>query len=84
MILFLVVMHLLFLHETGSSNPLGLRGDEDKVVFHPYYLLRDVFGLIVIVGLYIWVRLRIPYVFIDVENFIPSNPLVTPIHIQPE
>jgi len=83
-ILFLVVMHLLFLHETGSSNPLGLRGDEDKVVFHPYYLLRDVFGLIVIVGLYIWVRLRIPYVFIDVENFIPSNPLVTPIHIQPE
>ena len=80
----MVILHLVFLHETGSRNPLGLGRDEDKMVFHPYYSLKDIFGLFVVLGIYLWLRLYSPYVFIDVENFIPSNPLVTPVHIQPE
>lgn len=83
-ILFLVVLHLLFLHNTGSRNPLGVRSDGDKIFFHPYYRVRDIFGLILFLILFVIICLLYPYIFIDVENFIPSNPLVTPTHIQPE
>ncbi|PLW80942.1 cytochrome b, partial [Kineobactrum sediminis] len=43
-ILFFVILHLFFLHEKGSRNPLGLRRVYDKVFFHPYYRIRDIFG----------------------------------------
>ncbi|KFM80136.1 Cytochrome b, partial [Stegodyphus mimosarum] len=77
-------MHLLFLHEIGSGNPMGLRRDLDRVVFHPYFRIKDMFGLVIVLIFYIIVCLEIPNVFMDVENFIISNPLVTPTHIQPE
>lgn len=83
-ILFLVVLHLLFLHETGSRNPLGVRRDGDRVVFHPYFRIKDVFGFIMFMWVYLVIRFIVPYLFMDVENFISSNPLVTPVHIQPE
>lgn len=82
-ILFFVVLHLLFLHNTGSRNPLGLIGN-DKVVFHPYYSIKDIFGYSVFFMFFIIICLMFPYIFMDVENFIQSNPLVTPTHIQPE
>lgn len=83
-ILFIVILHLLFLHETGSRNPLGVSREGDKISFHPYYRVKDVYGFIIFFVFFIFICLSYPYVFMDVENFIPSNPLVTPTHIQPE
>ena len=45
-----VGVHLLFLHETGSNNPLGVRRDLDKLPFHPYFSVKDLFGVFVILG----------------------------------
>jgi len=82
-ILFLVLLHLFFLHETGSGNPIGLFRN-DKMNFHPYYRIKDVFGFVLFFILFILICLLRPYIFMDGENFIISNPLVTPTHIQPE
>nr|YP_010219077.1 cytochrome b [Phoneutria boliviensis]UBY46230.1 cytochrome b [Phoneutria boliviensis] len=79
-----VLMHLFFLHEKGSGNPLGLEGNYDSIVFHPYYVYSDIFGLVVFLMFYVMICFLFPYIFMDVENFIPSNPMVTPVHIQPE
>lgn len=83
-ILFLVILHLVFLHETGSGNPIGLNGNNDKIVFHPYFRIKDLYGFILCYIFYLIICFLYPYIFIDVENFIPSNPIVTPVHIQPE
>nr|QII41611.1 cytochrome b [Argyroneta aquatica] len=82
-VLFMVLLHLLFLHELGSGNPLGLSGN-DKLVFHPYYSVSDIYGLVMFFLGFMLVCLLFPYIFMDVENFIQSNPLITPTHIQPE
>jgi len=80
----LVIVHLIFLHQTGSNNPLGLNSNLDKIPFHPFFSVKDTLGvLIIIFGLSIFILL-FPNLLGDVENFIPANPLVTPIHIQPE
>ena len=80
----LVLLHIVFLHGSGSRNFLGLSSDMDKVVFHPYFVYKDIVGFIVGLILLLFISLVFPYLFIDVENFIPANPLVTPVHIQPE
>nr|UPX88484.1 cytochrome b [Serica brunnea] len=80
----LIVIHLLFLHQTGSNNPLGLNSDIDKIPFHPYYTYKDLFGFIIMTQLLMMIVLISPYMLGDPDNFIPANPLVTPIHIQPE
>jgi ubiquinol-cytochrome c reductase cytochrome b subunit len=80
----LVVVHLIFLHQTGSNNPLGLNSNIDKIPFHPFFSTKDLLGALTIsLGLRLVVLLW-PNLLGDVENFIPANPLVTPIHIQPE
>lgn len=80
----IVLGHLLFLHQTGSSNPLGLRSNFRKISFQPYFTSKDVIGrLILILGLGA-LRLSNPWALGDPENFIPANPIVTPVHIQPE
>nr|YP_009542015.1 cytochrome b [Xiphidiopsis gurneyi]AYR06715.1 cytochrome b [Xiphidiopsis gurneyi] len=79
-----VMIHLLFLHQTGSNNPLGLNSDVDKIPFHPYFSFKDVFGFIVMVATLIFLSLLEPYMLGDPDNFTPANPLVTPVHIQPE
>jgi len=80
----LSIIHLLFLHQTGSNNPLGLNANRDKIPFHPYYSFKDLFGFILITWGLISIALLEPYLLGDTENFIPANPLVTPVHIQPE
>nr|AUJ21379.1 cytochrome b [Tetragnatha macilenta] len=84
LILFFVILHLVFLHETGSSNPLGVNSDVDKIIFHPYFSLKDLYGFMLVMFFYCIICLMAPYIFMDVENFISSNPMVTPVHIQPE
>jgi len=83
-IIALIVLHLLFLHQTGSNNPLGLNSNSNKILFHPFFSIKDVFGFIFLIWLLIGINLISPYLLGDVENFIPANPLVTPVHIQPE
>lgn len=80
----IVVIHLLFLHQTGSSNPLGLKINIDKISFHPYFSLKDIVGFLIIIFCLILITLVNPYLLGDPDNFIPANPLVTPVHIQPE
>lgn len=80
----LVIIHLLFLHQTGSNNPLGTNRNLDKIPFHPYFSLKDILGYIFFFILLILIILINPYLLGDPDNFIPANPLVTPVHIQPE
>jgi len=80
----LVVLHIFFLHETGSRNPLGVNRDREKVRFHSYYSVKDLFGFVFTLFLFFILVFVSPFLLGDPENFIPANPLVTPIHIQPE
>nr|YP_010397992.1 cytochrome b [Rasbora semilineata]UQJ79230.1 cytochrome b [Rasbora semilineata] len=80
----MVMIHLLFFHETGSNNPMGLSPNADKISFHPYFSYKDLLGFaIMILGLVI-LALFSPNLLGDPENFTPANPLVTPPHIKPE
>lgn len=78
------MVHLLFLHQTGRNNPLGVNRNFDKVSFHPYFSTKDVFGFIVLLSCLSYICFLYPWLLGDPENFIPANPLVTPVHIQPE
>nr|YP_009261621.1 cytochrome b [Tyspanodes striata]AKJ25921.1 cytochrome b [Tyspanodes striata] len=83
-ILMMTMIHLLFLHQTGSNNPLGINSNLDKIPFHPFFTFKDMIGFIFILFSLIILTLTNPYLLGDPDNFIPANPLVTPIHIQPE
>nr|YP_010241720.1 cytochrome b [Aporrhais serresiana]QTI82408.1 cytochrome b [Aporrhais serresiana] len=80
----LTMLHLLFLHESGSNNPLGINSDGEKVPFHSYYSFKDLVGFVILISLLSFIVLFSPQLLTDPENFIPANPLVTPVHIQPE
>nr|QHD19776.1 cytochrome b [Rodolia quadrimaculata] len=80
----LVMVHFLFLHQTGSNNPLGTNSNLDKIPFHPFFSWKDLMGFILLILMLIMICLKFPYNLGDPDNFTPANPLVTPIHIQPE
>nr|ADD96751.1 cytochrome b [Crenicichla iguassuensis] len=80
----MALIHLIFLHETGSSNPTGLNSDTDKIPFHPYFSLKDVLGFAVLLIALTTLTLFSPNLLGDPDNFTPANPLVTPPHIKPE
>nr|YP_003331054.1 cytochrome b [Leptoderma lubricum]BAI50272.1 cytochrome b [Leptoderma lubricum] len=78
------VIHLLFLHETGSNNPTGLNSNADKIPFHPYFTYKDLLGFTVLLFALTTLSLFWPNLLGDPDNFTPANPLVTPPHIKPE
>nr|YP_009054505.1 cytochrome b [Sylvirana guentheri]AIJ20091.1 cytochrome b [Sylvirana guentheri] len=78
------MIHLLFLHQTGSSNPTGLNSNFDKVSFHPYFSYKDLFGFTILLGALAALSTFAPNLLGDPDNFTPANPLVTPPHIKPE
>ncbi len=80
----LIIVHLLFLHLKGSTNPLGIYRNYDKILFHPYFSWKDILGIVIFIFLFLYLCTINPWLLGDPENFIPANPLVTPIHIQPE
>nr|AFI54771.1 cytochrome b [Scotomedes sp. HL-2012] len=80
----MTMIHLLFLHQTGSNNPLGLNSNFDKIPFHPYFSVKDMMSFNIMLMMLITLCLLEPRMLGDPENFIPANPLVTPVHIQPE
>jgi ubiquinol-cytochrome c reductase cytochrome b subunit len=83
-IIIFIIIHLIILHVTGSSNPLRISYNIDKIPFHPFFTYKDFLGFnilfIILLRLVIWN----PYLLGDPDNFIIANPIVTPIHIQPE
>nr|ACR03121.1 cytochrome b [Sphaerodactylus vincenti] len=79
-----LMLHLMFLHETGSNNPTGLNSNTDKITFHPYFSYKDMLGAATMLMLLLYLALFSPYLLGDPENFSPANPLVTPPHIKPE
>nr|WMV00212.1 cytochrome b [Kikihia sp. 'flemingi'] len=83
-VLSLTIIHLLYLHTTGSNNPLGINSNNDKVPFHPYFSIKDIMSLIMLMIIFFMLIMLEPYILGDPDNFIPANPLVTPKHIQPE
>ena len=94
-LVFLVVVHILALHEVGSNNPDGIeikknkgagRHPLDGIPFHPYYTVKDLFGLGVFLVLFAAVVFFAPEMgglFLEPPNFEPANPLLTPPHIAP-
>nr|BAG69510.1 cytochrome b [Pseudetroplus maculatus] len=78
------MVHLIFLHETGSNNPMGLNSDADKISFHPYFSYKDLIGFAALLLALISLALFSPNLLGDPDNFTPANPLVTPPHIKPE
>nr|YP_009995947.1 cytochrome b [Plagiodera versicolora]QNQ64898.1 cytochrome b [Plagiodera versicolora] len=80
----MIMIHLLYLHQSGSSNPLGTTMNIDKIPFHPYFTFKDILGGLILLFSLTFLTLYYPYLLGDPDNFTPANPLVTPIHIQPE
>jgi ubiquinol-cytochrome c reductase cytochrome b subunit len=79
-----VVIHLLALHIQGSNNPLGISSNSDKIVFHPYFTIKDILGVLLwLIGFAIFVFFY-PNVLGHSDNYIEADPLVTPAHIVPE
>nr|YP_010164119.1 cytochrome b [Longpotamon depressum]QRK27447.1 cytochrome b [Longpotamon depressum] len=78
------MIHIMFLHHSGANNPLGISTQTDKVPFHPYFTFKDIVGFILLILFLLLLSLSFPYYLSDPDNFIPANPLVTPVHIQPE
>lgn len=80
----LAIIHLIVLHIDGSSNPIGIRSDIDKIPFHSYYVFKDLYGAIILIIITAVLVFLLPYGLGDPENFQQANPLVTPVHIMPE
>lgn len=81
-----VVLHVVALHRFGSNNPIGIdtKGPQDSIPFHPYYTVKDLFGLGVFMIFFAYWVFYAPVTLGDPDNFIPANPLSTPQHIVPE
>jgi ubiquinol-cytochrome c reductase cytochrome b subunit len=81
-----VMLHLVALHSHGSNNPLGIdsKGPQDRIPFHPYYTVKDLFGLGVFLLVFAGFVFFAPNFMGHPDNYIPANPMVTPAHIVPE
>jgi len=81
-----VVMHVIALHRFGSNNPTGIdmKGQQDSIPFHPYYTVKDLYGLGVFMLFYAFWVFYAPVALGDPDNFVPANPLQTPPEIVPE
>ena len=86
LIVAVVMLHLVALHRFGSNNPLGIdmKGPQDSIPFHPYYTVKDMFGLAVFLVFFAALVCFAPNLFGEPDNYIPANPLSTPSEIVPE
>jgi ubiquinol-cytochrome c reductase cytochrome b subunit len=92
----LVAAHLVALHEVGSNNPDGIEikkdldpetgTPKDGIPFHPYYTVKDIVGVVVFLMVFTVIVFFMPEMggyFLEANNFIPADPLLTPVHIAP-
>lgn len=80
----LSILHIFFLHQTGSNNPLGITSHADILPFHRYFRIKDLVGFLVLLNTLFFLVLFFPQLLSEADNFIPANPLITPSHILPE
>lgn len=83
-LIFLTLVHLIFLHKEGRRNRIGLNRNMDKIQFHPYFTVKDTVFIILILVLSIIISFFAPYILGDAVNNVPANAIQTPVHIQPE
>nr|QNV12088.1 cytochrome b [Vespa crabro] len=83
-ITFMVIIHLTFLHESGSSNPMGINSNIYKILFHKNFSLKDLITFIILLIMLFTFMFQYPFLLSDPDNFIKANPMITPIHIKPE
>lgn len=79
-----VFLHLIFLHQVGSTNPLGIDENVGKIPFYPYYFLKDIFATFVFFSILMIFVLYFPNKLGHTDNYIQADPLITPTHIVPE
>ena len=80
----LVAYHLASLHENGSNNPLGISSNMDKIYFHPYFTTKDIYYFMIFFLFFSYFLFFFPNYLGHPDNYIPANPLVTPLSILPE
>jgi len=83
-LIFLTLIHLVFLHYQGSRNRLGINRNIDKIQFHPYFTVKDTIFIIGVILISIIISFFTPYLLGDAINNVPANAMQTPVHIQPE
>ncbi len=79
-----VFLHLILLHKAGSNTPLGIATENKIMNFYPYFYIKDLFGVLVMLFFLIYVVSYHPNMFGHPDNYILANPMVTPAHIVPE
>lgn len=77
-------LHLVLLHETGSNNPLGFASKTENIPFYPYYYVKDLFGFVVLMLVFSTFIYFYPNTLGHPDNYIPADPMTTPLHIVPE
>jgi quinol-cytochrome oxidoreductase complex cytochrome b subunit len=80
----LALVHLILLHQNGSTNPLGIESNVDKISFYPYFYVKDLLGFVVLMAIFTFFVYFQPNTLGHPDNYIPANPMVTPAHIVPE
>lgn len=80
----MAILHIVFLHENGSNNPLTISSKLDNLPFHPYFTIKDFFGICIFGFIFVYFVFFYPNLLGHSDNYIPANPLVTPTHIVPE
>jgi ubiquinol-cytochrome c reductase cytochrome b/c1 subunit len=83
-ILVAVFYHIYLLHKTGSNNPMGIEARIDDKNFFPYYIVKDLYAILLFFIAFAFVVFFYPNALGHPDNYIPANPLVTPTHIVPE
>ena len=80
----LAALHLLTIHEHGSSNPLGISANEDRIAFHPYFVFKDTVTILMFLLALSIIVCFYPNLLGHSDNYIPANPMQTPASIVPE
>nr|YP_010585960.1 cytochrome b [Plectrocnemia tsukuiensis]UZZ43696.1 cytochrome b [Plectrocnemia tsukuiensis] len=80
----MMMIHLIMLHKENSNNPLNINKMIDKIEFYPYFMWKDILTMIMTMMLLIMFSMKFPFILNDYDNFIESNPMITPPHIKPE
>lgn len=80
----LVIIHLTLLHQFGSNNPQGINSNSDKIWFHPYFTIKDIYGLMIFLFFLLFFVFFNPDLLGHPDNYVKANSLVTPASIVPE
>jgi len=80
----LALLHVAILHVHGSNNPLGVRSVGDYIQFHPYFTVKDIFSIALLIALFGFLVFYYPNLLGHPDNYIQANPMVTPPSIVPE